>query len=220
MVSGNGSPNDYDYPARDPDDEHYNPESGMPNHDSLVNLDRDRGILTPADRRMLVGEAEYESGSNSERKARHRVRQRIREAMRDFYLLLNYLDERDLKRAFKQDGPERVLHDDVISVFPAALGFLYAASTAHPDDGVEIFEARLNQGIVAAEVTRKNSTASVEVDIKVDREESLEQLAELVREEGADAPVNSAELDVLLEKQMIDTALYGEVMQSMLQGEH
>lgn len=59
--------------------------------------ERPRGILSPADRRYLRGETNYEDAS-SERKARMRIRERVRHALMDLPLLLEHLDERDRKQ--------------------------------------------------------------------------------------------------------------------------
>lgn len=201
----------------DSDHEIYEPEGPAPNHRSLLDLDRDRGILTPADRRVLVGEAEFKPGSNSERKARQRIRERIRNSVLDYYLLLNYLEDRDLAQAFGQDEPERVVYDDVISVINGAVGFFYAASTIHPDDDEKIFETRVQQGITAAEVTRNGVAADVSVSIKVNREESLETLASRVREEGAEADITPNQMNTLFSAGKIDRDLYARVMEDLLQ---
>lgn len=207
MESGNGSD----------EDEYFTPEGSPPTHRSLLNLDRDRGILTPADRRVLVGKADFPPGSNSMRKARQRIRDRIRDSMLDFYILLNYLEERDLKLAFNQSGPEPVSYDDVISVFPAAIGFLYAASIANPKVDESTFATRVQQGITNAEVVRNNATATVNVSITVDRGEPLEELAARVREQGIGADVSPEQMNMLLATGEVDRDLYAKVMERLLQ---
>ena len=139
--------------------------------------------------------------------------------MLDFYLLLNHLEERDLKQAFGQTEKNHILHDDVISVFPAALGFLYAASTAHPDDGEDIFAHRVRSGIVAAEVARKGKTVEVDVSLDIDRKEELEEIADRVRQKGTEADVSPKEMNALLEAGMIERERYGEIMENILQSE-
>jgi hypothetical protein len=132
-------------------------------------------------------------------------------------LLLNHLEDRDLNQTFGQDEPERTLHDDVISVLPAVLGFIYAGSTAHPDDGPEIFSTRVQQGIAAAEVARNDRTADVEVEITVEPDNPLDEIAERVRQNGVEASVTPEQMNALLATGEIDRELYGKVMENLLQ---
>jgi len=58
--------------------------------------DRDRGILTPSDRKYLLGEAKLEG--QDERNARYRIRQRITDALYDIILINIYLQQSRDKR--------------------------------------------------------------------------------------------------------------------------
>lgn len=60
----------------------------------MSDSDRTRGTLSPADRRYLRGNAEYDSAS-SERKTRSRIRKRTRQSIADFTLLFEHLERRD-----------------------------------------------------------------------------------------------------------------------------
>ncbi|MFB6360952.1 MAG: hypothetical protein ABEH59_06470 [Halobacteriales archaeon] len=60
--------------------------------------ERDRGILTKVDRRFLTGEDEV--NPETARSRRHRIRGRVFHAIQDTWLLLDYLEDRDLTKIF------------------------------------------------------------------------------------------------------------------------
>lgn len=62
--------------------------------------DRPRGILTEADRSFLKGKKEF-SSEQSERDARYRIRQRIKNSILDFSIITRYLDSKDRDQIFK-----------------------------------------------------------------------------------------------------------------------
>lgn len=63
--------------------------------------DRDRGILTPSDRRYLLGEVELEG--QDERNARYRIRQRVKESLQDMVLIAEEMEERDIDHIADSD---------------------------------------------------------------------------------------------------------------------
>lgn len=62
--------------------------------------DRDRGVLTAADREYLRGESDLSEGS--EFNTRKRIRQRIRDAILDFPLIFASLSDRDREKLFAE----------------------------------------------------------------------------------------------------------------------
>jgi hypothetical protein len=69
---------------------------------------RDRGVLTPADREFLRGEATLES-DQSTYDARYRIRRRVRNAVLDFALLFERMEHRDRERVFADDDLDDAL---------------------------------------------------------------------------------------------------------------
>lgn len=63
------------------------------NEETAYTRDRGRGILTPDDRRYLVGEKEY-AHPESARNRRAKIRKRIQNSILDF-VFLQYVEERD-----------------------------------------------------------------------------------------------------------------------------
>jgi hypothetical protein len=137
--------------------------------------DRGRGVLTPKDRAFLRGEAEYEAKSNSARRARQRIRDRIRNAVLDFGLIAEVMQDRDRETIF-----ERGANDDLAGFNDGLLGalwFIYG--------GVEHGQVRAPTGLTFTELVeravrrveydampdalRKLETVHVDVDVSVDR---------------------------------------------------
>jgi hypothetical protein len=65
-------------------------------------VERDRGILTERDRRYLLGELNGELTRNAEYQKRFQIRQRIRNAMLDFWIINRYLPGQDAGMIWKE----------------------------------------------------------------------------------------------------------------------
>jgi hypothetical protein len=99
--------------------------------------DRGRGVLTKKDRSFLRGDADFGPKSNSARRARQRIRDRTRNAVRDFGLIADALQDRDREQIF-----ERGAEDDLAEFnggLVGALRFIYS--------GVEHGKARAPTGV-------------------------------------------------------------------------
>ncbi|WP_255192560.1 hypothetical protein [Natronobeatus ordinarius] len=120
--------------------------------------ERERGILSEADRTYLRGETEYAS-VQSERNARARIRDRVYEGVRDFELLVEGLPAADRKLVFEK----RVAQLDGAEAFDAlvsAVAFLYLAVG---DTDLE-FERVLHEAVNVAEA-RSDRAATVDLDL-------------------------------------------------------
>lgn len=122
-----------------------------------MNGDRDRGILTPADRRYLRGETEFAS-VQSERNARARIRDRVHAALYDFEVLVEGLSERDRELVFadRLDEEGTAAFDALVS----ALAFLYRGV----EDTELDFETVLSEGVNLAEASEERA-ATVDLDV-------------------------------------------------------
>lgn len=119
--------------------------------------DRGRGILTAADRAYLRGE--HEPGSvQSERNTRARIRQRVLDALFDFELLVEGLDERDLGLVFERHVADA--GTDGFDALVSALAFCYDGVGRTDLD----FETVLREGINLAEA-RDDRAATVDLDV-------------------------------------------------------
>ncbi len=123
----------------------------------MTNAERDRGILTVADRAYLRGEAELGS-VQAERNARARIRDRLHDGLLDFELLLEHLSERDRELVFgdRLDAEGT----DAFDAFVSAVAFLYTGI----DETAVDFETVLSEGINLAEASSERS-ATVELDV-------------------------------------------------------
>lgn len=120
--------------------------------------ERDRGILSTADRAYLRGEREL-SSVQAERNARARIRRRIHDALLDFEVLVEHLAERDVdlvfgERASDEDG--RAFFDALVS----AAAFLYRGVGRTDLD----FETVLREGVNLAEAA-DDRAATVALDV-------------------------------------------------------
>ena len=142
--------------------------------------ERPRGILSPADRRFLRGEAALES-EQSVYDTRYRIRQRVRDALLDFPLLFGALAERDREQVF--DG--QAVADAVVD----AVAFLYLGAGGCESSR----EALFTEGIRRAERRRTGGRATVRLDVETADRERLERIVETV-EAGRPHELSDAEL--------------------------
>ncbi|MXR40221.1 hypothetical protein GRX01_02455 [Halobaculum sp. WSA2] len=144
--------------------------------------DRDRGILTPADRRYLRGETEFAS-VQSERNARARIRDRIHAALYDFEVLVGGMSERDRELVFadRLDREGTAAFDALVS----ALAFLYRGV----EDTELDFETVLSEGVNLAEASEERA-ATVDLDVTF----HALSVAEVRRKMRAGEPLSLTEL--------------------------
>ena len=119
--------------------------------------DRDRGMLSPADRAYLRGETELAS-VQSERNTRARIRDRIHDSLFDFEVLVEHLSERDRRLVFgdRLDDEGTAAFDALVS----AVALLYRGI----DDTDLSFETVLSEGINLAEAS-EDRAAVVDLDV-------------------------------------------------------
>ena len=68
--------------------------------------DRERGILTPSDREFLLGR-KTDYTEHSKKQKRNRIRRRIRNAILDFTIIFEHLDDRDRETVFDPEDDKR-----------------------------------------------------------------------------------------------------------------
>lgn len=163
---------------------------------------RDRGILTPADRAYLRGEADLGS-VQAERNARARIRDRLHEGLLDFELLVEHLSERDRQLVFgdRLDAKGTDAFDALVST----VAFLYAGI----DETAVDFETILSEGINLAEASAERS-ATVELDVTF---HALS--AEAIRRKAADGEsLSLTEIAYADASEEIDLAEFAEYVSS------
>jgi hypothetical protein len=119
--------------------------------------DRYRGILSPADRDYLRGEATFGS-VQAERNARARVRDRIYDSLYDFEILVESLSTHDRELVFEKrvgNADGKAAYDALV----ASLAFLYQGI----EDTEVDFEDALTEAINVAEA-ENDRAATVELE--------------------------------------------------------
>lgn len=138
---------------------------------------RDRGILSPADRAYLRGETELAS-TQSERNTRARIRERIYDSLLDLELLVEFLSDHDreliFEKRFEDAGTEAF--DALVS----SIAFLYEG-IGETDlsfetvlrEGINVAEAKNDRAAtVGLELTFQSLTTE-QLRHKLERRESL-----------------------------------------------
>ena len=140
-----------------------------------MTLERERGILSPADRKYLKNPEEYSDQAAYER--RQAIVTRIHEALHDFPLLVSELDG-----GLRVDGfGDRDLEhkDHTLNILPAAFAFLYLGITdtvAPTGLTKDAYEDMVADGVKKAHLQRGDSVRKVTVDIDVETGPPLEDL--------------------------------------------
>jgi hypothetical protein len=123
------------------------------------NTDRPRGILSPADRELLLGEVDMDH-EQSRRNAEARVRQRVVDSIKDFDLLVHALKSKDRQQIFTKsvDDPE------FIDGLTMMLSFAYLGMK---ESGIE-FSHVLEPAIRRTEEAHAANTLGSMVDVAVE----------------------------------------------------
>ena len=119
-------------------------ESGSAYRPAGAPLDRPRGVLSQRDREYLVGESDIEPKTQSERNVRGTIRERVKNALLDFTLLLHHLPPRDRKQIF--DSPDRGVRTGIAD----ALGFLYHETEPTRHNFERLLQMGIDHGETAA----------------------------------------------------------------------
>jgi len=175
--------------------------------------DRPRGMLTPNDRALLLGEVEYDHRQQYSNR-RQDIRERIANGVLDFSLIQYTLQDRDRKRIFRDPAREADIGDvQFIESIRSMLYWVYLGLKEQNRD----FEGLLGQAIREAEeeYARKywgeSADVAVKLNVDVNRAYDIDELIALIESGGpvpADrlyellqlsrgVPIDISELDVL-----------------------
>ena len=120
---------------------------------------RPRGLLNERERRYLLGVADIEPKSQTERDIRATIRTRLRHAIYDLSLLFARLEGRDLDQVFNPRGDEGTALRTAIE---DTLGFFYRATIDfHPP-----FPYLAREGIQRAEETHFDRYVKATIDVE------------------------------------------------------
>jgi hypothetical protein len=136
-------------------------------------IDRPRGILNKKDRRWIVGDLTYDD-KNSEYQRRRRIRERVNNAVLDFLLITDGLDDADIGHLFEEShqwasgveaatrkelglggGEERTNEGSLDTAPPflqawgAAFRFFYLAfGASHPEIAAALVEKQFHEALI------------------------------------------------------------------------
>ena len=160
----------------------------------LLEQGRERG-LSKADREYLAsgGETITSESENAHINIRHRIRSRVRESIVDFWLLTEFLSDRDRELIFresKDDWDNRELQIGLKS----AIQFFY---TALENSDLVDFDTVLGSAIHDAEREKHDSPVLVDVDFDVEVDDQF-HVQEAYDKFQRGVPLNPMEVGVLL----------------------
>ncbi|MGB9965684.1 hypothetical protein [Halobacterium sp. CBA1126] len=130
-------------------------------YDPTEDDDRPRGILTPSDREFLLGQ-KTDYTEHSKKQKRNRIRRRLRNAILDFSIIFEHLEERDREMVFDPDDDAREAYTRGITNM---LGFLHLGTMGY----YVPFKHMLAEGVNKAEQRLAGSDyRMVNVEFNVD----------------------------------------------------
>ncbi|MGM0605124.1 MAG: hypothetical protein ACQETB_05570, partial [Halobacteriota archaeon] len=141
-----------------------------------IDPDRPRGILTPSDRDFLLGR-KTDYTDHSRRQKRNRIRQRVHNAIVDFTLLFEHLQERDRRTLFDRSKAESQAYTRGVT---DTLAFLYLGADGYHTP----FGDLLSAGVRKAETKRSGTdyrTVEVEFSVEPVGEIDLREVVSKVR---------------------------------------
>jgi len=110
---------------------------------TAADSDRPRGILTPSDRDFLIGR-KTDYTEHSKKQKRNRIRRRVRNAVLDFSILFEYMEDRDRETVFDPDAEDRDAYTQGIT---DVLAFLHLGTMGYHTP----FKDMLSEGVGKAE---------------------------------------------------------------------
>ena len=178
-----------------------------------TDTDRDRGILSPADRDYLLGDVEM-SHEQSKRNAEARIRQRIFDGVVDFDLLVPFLEEKDRRQVFERAHSE----EEFVDGLTAMLAFTYLGLK---EQGID-FERVLVPAVRSAEEAYavEQSATNVSVEISFDVETTVQSTLEGIESRvAAGEPVTPRELFSLVIEGGRDVAVHDRIVLRLTEGD-
>lgn len=152
---------------------------------------RPRGVLSPADRAYLTGEADLTS-DQSEYDARYRIRERLGHSLLDFRLLFDHLSEADRRQVFAPAADEREAFTEGLV---SAVAFLYLGTGSYSPPRDNLFAEGIRRAL-EREHEDESAFCSVRIDVERPSRAQLEHVLRCV-ERGAYHELGESELRAL-----------------------
>jgi len=150
--------------------------------------DRPRGVLSRADREYLLGETEM-THEQSERNAEARIRERVRDAVLDFNLLVHTLAAKDRRQVFEKSIDDR----EFVEGLTAMLSFAYMGlkESGVEFDHVLVPAIRKSEEVYAADALGSSVDVEVTFDVETRVRTALDDVTARIE---AGEPVAPTEL--------------------------
>ncbi|ADJ14152.1 hypothetical protein [Halalkalicoccus jeotgali] len=143
--------------------------------DPAFDPDRDRGVLTPSDREFLLGR-KTDYTDHSKKQKRNRIRRRVRNAILDFTILFEYLDERDRETVF---DPENEECDAYTRGITDTLAFLHLGTMGYSTPFKDMLARGVSKGeqeLAGSDYRMVNVEFNVDPVGRIDVDEVVEKL--------------------------------------------
>lgn len=154
-------------------------ENETPGSESAADLafdpDRDRGVLTPSDREFLLGR-KTDYTDHSKKQKRNRIRRRVRNAILDFTILFESLDERDRETVFDPEDDERDAYTRGIT---DTLAFLHLGTMGYSTPFKQMLARGVSKGeqeLAGSDYRMVNVEFNVDPVGRIDVDEVVEKL--------------------------------------------
>lgn len=179
--------------------------------------DAPAAVLTKSQREYVLGETDYTK--NQARAVESRIRNRLQAALYDFALVWRVLPEEEVEKIRPESG-ELSFPTDALAAWLYRLqpenatveaDLIEEASPENRDRRAEWVEGDVSSGIRKVIEHHEQKAASVETSILVEREVSLDELAE-----GDLTELSRERLTTLLREEKISAEEYGEAIQARL----
>ncbi len=137
--------------------------------------DRDRGVLTPSDREFLLGR-KTDYTEHSKKQKRNRIRRRVRNAILDFTILFEHLDERDRETVFDPEDDEGEAYTRGIT---DTLAFLHLGTMGYSTPFKHMLARGVSKGeqeLAGSDYRMVNVSFNVDPVGRIDVDEVVEKL--------------------------------------------
>lgn len=151
-------------------------------NDESNESERDRGVLTPRERRYLRGELDIDAGTAYARSIRQNIRNHLLSAVLDFPLILDAVEDRDREKVFEEIGvttpaPHSVFGQDAPVLAPETVraGIAFFLMAFRNDEELELNIAEALKLLADTEEVHR------EIEISIDVTEPETDVGELKR---------------------------------------
>lgn len=187
------------------------------------NVDRPRGILTKSDREFLGG-INQPSSAVGQRKARKRIRERIKNGVLDFMFLWRFLEDRDLEQIFEFSNDDLRSEVQMRKAISDAIAFLVLSMDETGDNK----GLRLSHSLCQAGVVNNSPPESLVIKYPNERRfdyefphgfRSLEEIKDVFKVQGLSG-IGYFDRDRLLYDEAIDPETFALAFLDFFEEEH